>query len=103
MAVCDVCGNDYDKSFEVRRDGMTYTFDSFECAIHRLAPQCAHCECRIVGHGVESEGQIYCCANCARQHGVIEMVDRVEPDGHPDDRSIASPTPPRVRTAGQGS
>lgn len=103
MAVCDVCGNDYDKSFEVRRAGVTYTFDSFECAIHRLAPQCAHCQCRIVGHGVESEGQIYCCANCARKQGVTEVVDRVEPAGHPDEQNIVSPTPPTVRAAGQGS
>ena len=43
MAICDVCGNDYDKSFEIRRGPVTYTFDCFECAIHRLAPQCAHC------------------------------------------------------------
>jgi hypothetical protein len=28
MAVCDVCGNDYDRSFEVRRDGETFVFDS---------------------------------------------------------------------------
>ena len=30
MAKCDVCGNNYDKSFEVRMAGKTYTFDSFE-------------------------------------------------------------------------
>lgn len=76
MAICDVCGNDYDKSFEVRRGAVTYTFDCFECAIHRLAPQCAHCACRVIGHGVESEGQIYCCANCARKHGITDVTDR---------------------------
>ncbi len=54
MAICDVCGNDYDKSFEIRRGPVTYTFDCFECAIHRLAPQCAHCACRVIGHGVEA-------------------------------------------------
>jgi hypothetical protein len=32
MAVCDVCGNDYDKAFEVRTPDGTHTFDSFECA-----------------------------------------------------------------------
>ena len=76
MARCDVCGNDYDKSFEVRSAGRTYTFDSFECAIHRLAPQCAHCNCRIVGHGVEAGGAIYCCASCARHSGVHGVADR---------------------------
>ncbi|CAA9240634.1 MAG: hypothetical protein AVDCRST_MAG93-1309, partial [uncultured Chloroflexia bacterium] len=35
MAQCDVCGNDYDKAFEVTVPGEEpRTFDSFECAIH---------------------------------------------------------------------
>ena len=80
MAICDVCGNDYDKSFEIRTDAGTFTFDSFECAIHKLAPQCAHCGCRIVGHGVESDAQIYCCANCARHAGVTDVADRSASD-----------------------
>jgi hypothetical protein len=29
MPVCEVCGNDYDKAFEVRAEGSTHTFDSF--------------------------------------------------------------------------
>lgn len=77
MARCEVCGNDYDKSFEIRAGGDSHTFDSFECAIHRLAPHCAHCDCRIVGHGVEANGSMYCCANCARHHGVKGAADRV--------------------------
>ena len=76
MAKCDVCGNDYDKSFEVRAAGANHTFDSFECAIHKLAPQCAHCGCRIVGHGVEASGRMYCCASCARDRGVAGITDR---------------------------
>ena len=49
MAKCDACGNDYDKSFQVVARGKTYTFDSFECAIHALAPTCAHplCQCSV--------------------------------------------------------
>ncbi|HZF03874.1 MAG TPA: hypothetical protein VE932_06035 [Patescibacteria group bacterium] len=35
MAKCEVCGN---------------------CAIHRMAPTCAHCGCKVVGHGVEAGG-----------------------------------------------
>jgi hypothetical protein len=42
MAVCDGCGNDYDKAFRVTQAGKTMTFDSFECAIHAMAPRCAH-------------------------------------------------------------
>ena len=50
MARCDVCGNDYDKAFRVTQGDRTMTFDSFECAIHAMAPRCAHCQCRVVGH-----------------------------------------------------
>lgn len=78
MAPCEVCGNVYDKSFEVHVDGQSHVFDSFECAIHALAPQCHHCNCRIVGHGVEVDGIIYCCAHCAREHGEMGVRDRAE-------------------------
>lgn len=77
MAKCEVCGNDYDKSFEVKQGGKSHIFDSFECAIHALAPQCDHCSCRIIGHGIESEGSFYCCANCAKHAGVALARDRV--------------------------
>lgn len=73
---CDVCGNDYDKSFEIRTAGRSHTFDCFECAIHALAPRCAHCECRVIGHGVEAEGVVYCCAHCARERGATRVADR---------------------------
>lgn len=78
---CEVCGNVYDKSFEVRLagDSRVHVFDSFECAIHALAPTCAHCGCRIIGHGMETDGVFYCCAHCASQHGIQEFKDRVEP------------------------
>jgi hypothetical protein len=77
MARCELCGNDYDKAFQVISGGKTHTFDSFECAIHVLAPTCAHCKCHIIGHGVEANGTIYCCAHCAKHAGVRELVDRV--------------------------
>ncbi len=77
MAKCEVCGNDYDKSFEVNAQGKTHFFDSFECAIHALAPSCAHCGCKVIGHGVEGNGQIYCCAHCAKRAGVVGVDDRV--------------------------
>ncbi len=77
MATCDVCGNDYDKSFEVLLAGERRTFDSFECAIHALAPTCAHCGCRVIGHGVEHDGTIFCCAHCAEAENVHGLTDRV--------------------------
>jgi hypothetical protein len=76
MAICDVCGNDYDKAFTVTRRGKTQTFDSFECAIHAMAPTCGHCGCRIVGHGLEADGVMFCCAHCAKHAGVTGMRDR---------------------------
>ena len=74
---CEVCGNDYDKEFSVEAaDGSRHTFDSFECTIQALAPTCAHCDCRIIGHGVEADGAIFCCAHCAQAEGKPELVDR---------------------------
>lgn len=76
MSQCAVCGNDYDKSFTVTSAGRTMTFDSFECAIHALAPACDHCGCKVVGHGVEQGGRIFCCVNCAKHEGVAGLRDR---------------------------
>lgn len=76
MAKCDCCGNDYDKAFQVTKGGKTHTFDSFECAIHMLAPECTECGCKVIGHGVEADNKIYCCAHCAEHDGVKGVVDR---------------------------
>ena len=76
MAQCEVCGNDYDKSFQVVMHNRPRTFDSFECAIQALAPVCAHCKCRVIGHGVEQDTRIFCCAHCASQSGARQVRDR---------------------------
>lgn len=76
MARCELCGNDYDRAFQVILAGKTHTFDSFECAIAAVAPECDHCGVRIVGHGMEKAGKTYCCAHCASQKGVSELRDR---------------------------
>jgi len=76
MSRCEVCDNEYDKAFTVTVDGMEHTFDSFECAIHALAPICGHCGCRVIGHGVEQDDAIFCCANCAKHAGVVGLRDR---------------------------
>jgi hypothetical protein len=67
-----------DKALEITILGRRHVFDSFECAMHLLAPTCERCGCRSVGHGVESGGHFYCCAHCARASGVQGVDDRME-------------------------
>ena len=74
---CEVCGNDYDKAIEIMVEGNSHCFDSFECAIHALAPECGHCGCKVIGHGVEAADQIFCCAHCAQSAGVVGIKDHV--------------------------
>lgn len=81
MPICDQCGNDYDKAFQLVKEGRTWTFDSFECAIQAVAPTCRHCGCRIVGHGLEKSGVIFCCAHCAEAEGVDGFTDRLDQKG----------------------
>jgi len=78
MAQCEVCGNEYYLSFEVIAAGKKHIFDSFECAIHALAPECVHCHCKIIGHGVESDDRMFCCASCAKMSGVVAVSDRAD-------------------------
>jgi Rieske Fe-S protein len=77
MARCEVCGNEYDKTFEVVAAGYRHVFDSMECAIQKMAPVCEHCGCKVIGHGVEVDGRFFCCAHCAREiTGTPEVRDR---------------------------
>lgn len=76
MPRCERCGNDYDKAFQVTMAGQAHTFDSFECAIQSLAPTCAHCGTRIIGHGLEKDSRMFCCDHCAEHMGVKELRDR---------------------------
>ena len=75
MARCETCGNDYERTFTVTMPGAsTHTFDSFECAISALAPRCPNCGCRIIGHGIQVDEHVFCCASCARASGVAQGV-----------------------------
>jgi hypothetical protein len=62
--------------FEVITAGQRHIFDSFECAIHKLAPICALCGCKVIGHGIAANNTFYCCAHCAREAGVTGVADR---------------------------
>lgn len=74
---CEVCGNYYDKPLIIEYQGREHAFDCFECAINKLAPQCANCGVTIIGHGTEARGLMCCCAHCARQIGYSEIQDRI--------------------------
>lgn len=76
--MCVTCGNVYDKAFRIEMGDQHFVFDCFECAIHQLAPACATCGIRILGHGTEADGLMYCCAHCARSAGAREAKDRVD-------------------------
>ena len=79
MATCATCGNNYDKAMTVTLyNGESYQFDSLECAIHLLAPTCDHCGVRIIGHGLEANGVIYCCNHCATAAGITSLEDRAD-------------------------
>ena len=75
-ARCDTCGNEYDKTFQLNVNGAVHRFDSFECAIEKLAPRCSHCGVRILGHGLEAGSKFFCCAHCAKSAGAAELRDR---------------------------
>src|SRR5439155_19463685 len=75
MGTCEVCGNEYDMAFEVVAASVSHTFDSFECAIHKLAPVCDHCSCKVIVHGIEANGTFYCCTHCAHEEGAMQVVD----------------------------
>ena len=76
MATCETCGNHCDKTFEVVYQGQRHIFDSFECAIQALAPTCENCGVRIIGHGLEANGRMFCCDHCAEKQGVTGLKDR---------------------------
>ena len=75
MAQCEVCGNNYERPLQITVGKQTHMFDCFECAIHRLAPTCGNCQCRVIGHGIEANGKTYCCAHCAHHAGATKVRD----------------------------
>jgi hypothetical protein len=77
MAKCETCGNDYDKAFQVTMGGRMMTFDCFECAIEAMAPRCNACGCHIIGHGLEANGNFFCCDHSAEKKGVKGLRDRL--------------------------
>jgi hypothetical protein len=84
---CAQCGHDDPRAFEIRTaSGVTAWFDSFGCAIQRLAVACANCGTKVIGHGLSTEdGLIYCSTHCAGVDlkvgtGLIETSQPGPPD-----------------------
>ena len=77
MSKCSTCGNDYDQAFSVTTaSGEEYVFDSIECAAAKVAPRCVNCGTTVLGHGVQDESHVFCCAHCARMAGTSGTSDR---------------------------
>ena len=68
MNICHTCNNTCTSCMEIRINGKVYYFDSFQCAIHQLAPNCCHCGCKIIGHPLIQELYQFCCVHCASAH-----------------------------------
>ncbi len=79
MEKCEVCKNESGNFFKIMKSDKIHVFDSFECAIHAVAPRCHHCQCRIIGHGVEGDNTIYCCLHCVRQAEKVNFRDQELP------------------------
>lgn len=62
---CEVCGNNSGQCFEIRLGGESHIFDSFECAMIALSPNCGYCGSRIVGHSIVLGNTVYCSYQCA--------------------------------------
>ena len=76
MEQCEVCGNKYDKPITVTRDGKTHVFDSFECAIHMLAPTCEHCGFRTHLGGPMWGGPLH---NPAFIQRMLDLLPELDP------------------------
>lgn len=74
MATCEVCGNENDNSIQVHIKRQQHTFDTLESAIQGGSPTCSHCSCRLIGHGIEVEDRMFCCAHCAAEAGESNAV-----------------------------
>lgn len=85
MTACETCGNHDGNFFTITRGAESGTFDSFECAIHAMAPRCEHCGCAILGHGVQHESGLYCCEHCRTEAGAEQST----PTEDADRRSVA--------------
>lgn len=44
----------------------------------RWLPACGHCGCKVIGHAIEGDGEIFCCAHCVANEDVDGARDRID-------------------------
>ena len=64
---CTICDDQYGRSCRIPADDELHFMDSFECAFYTVAPRCRCCDRRIVDHGIETWGNIFCCTPCVHE------------------------------------
>ncbi len=79
MGKCETCGSQNSDLFEIVKDGVTRTFDSFECAIQSMATKCYNCGCLITRRPHFTGDKAYCCNACQKQYdaGFNQLSGRV--------------------------
>ena len=77
MASCEVCGNEYDRTMEIIVGGERHVFDSFECAIHAIAPRWSTVSAASSATASSPAMPLYCGAHCAHESGVAAARHRV--------------------------
>ncbi|MGD9765042.1 MAG: hypothetical protein AB7V27_15150 [Candidatus Binatia bacterium] len=73
---CDVCGNPTRHPMTLTQREDRFVVDCLECAIHVLAPTCAECSCRIIGHPVLWEDEVFCSRRCVAAAGAAVVAAR---------------------------
>lgn len=73
MTICNVCGNEYNQSFELHSEHEIQVFDRFECAFYTVTPMCACCKGKINENGIEIGGVFFCCIHCAVEYHACEL------------------------------
>lgn len=97
MTTCATCGQEVSRSFQISTHGDGMVFDTFACAIQRLAPQCPTCGCSIIGHGFQGRDALYCSYGCADEARRLDhSVDRASADSFPASDPAATMSSPPI-------
>jgi len=67
VSKCETCGSQNGDLFEVVKDGVSRTFDSFDCAIEAMAALCGNCGCLVTGKNSVDRNDGFCCKACHQQ------------------------------------